>query len=87
MIAEVTQAHSEPHLRRLLVDLRHQRRCVGRRALDLSCDQLRAEGSTTLVTGWRRGLAHRPRRAARSPERNDPKTNQTRMSGVVTCLS
>ncbi len=52
MIAEVTPAHPEPYLWRLLVDRRHQRRGVGRRALDLLCDQLRAEGCTTLVTSW-----------------------------------
>ncbi len=52
MIAEVTSAHPEPYLWRFLVDRRHQRRGVGRRALDLLCDQLRAEGCTTLVTSW-----------------------------------
>jgi RimJ/RimL family protein N-acetyltransferase len=52
MIAEVTAAHPEPYLWRLLVDRRHQRRGVGRRALDLLCDQLRAEGCTTLITSW-----------------------------------
>jgi GNAT superfamily N-acetyltransferase len=52
MIAEVTPTHPEPYLWRLLVDRRHQRRGVGRRALDLLCDQLLAEGCTTLVTSW-----------------------------------
>lgn len=52
MIAEVTPAHPEPFLWRLLVDRRHQRRGVGRRALAVLCDQLRAEGCTTLVTSW-----------------------------------
>jgi len=52
MIAEVTPAHPEPYLWRLLVDRRHQRRGLGRRALDLLCDKLRAEGCTTLVTSW-----------------------------------
>ena len=52
MIAEVTAAHPEPYLWRLLVDRRHQRRGVGRRALDVLCDQLRAEGCTTLITSW-----------------------------------
>jgi len=55
MIAEVTPAHPEVHLWRLLVDRRHQRSGVGRRALDLLCDQLRAEGCTTLVTHWASG--------------------------------
>lgn len=52
MIADVTPAHPEPYLWRLLVDRRHQRRGVGRRALDLLCNELRAEGCTTLVTSW-----------------------------------
>ena len=52
MIAEVTPAHPEPYLWRLLVDRRHQRRGVGRRALHLLCDQLRAEGCRALVTSW-----------------------------------
>ena len=52
MIAEVTAAHPEPYLWRLLVDRRHQRRGVGRRALDLLCDQLRAEGCSSLMTSW-----------------------------------
>lgn len=52
MIAEVTPAHPEPYLWRLLVDRRHQRRGLGRRALDLLCHQLLAEGCTTLVTSW-----------------------------------
>jgi len=52
MITEVTPAHPEPYLWRLLVERRHQRRGVGRRALDLLCDQLRAEGCTNLVTSW-----------------------------------
>jgi RimJ/RimL family protein N-acetyltransferase len=55
MIAEVTPAHPEPFLWRLLVDKRHQRRGIGRRALDLLCDVLRAEGRTTLLTSWGEG--------------------------------
>ena len=55
MIAEVTPAHPEPYLWRFLVDRRHQHRGVGRRALDLLCDQLRAQGCTTLVTSWEPG--------------------------------
>ncbi|MEO5608445.1 MAG: GNAT family N-acetyltransferase [Ornithinibacter sp.] len=52
MIADVTAAHPEPYLWRLLVDRRHQRRGVGWRTLDLLCDLLRAEGCTTLVSSW-----------------------------------
>lgn len=52
MIAEVTPVHPEPYLWRFLVDRRHQGRGVGGRALDLLCDQLRAEGCATLLTSW-----------------------------------
>ena len=52
MIAEVTPAHPEPYLWRLLVDRSHQRRGVGRGALGLLCDQLRDEGCSTLLTSW-----------------------------------
>jgi RimJ/RimL family protein N-acetyltransferase len=55
MIAEATPAHPHPYLWRLLVDRRHQRRGVGRGALNLLCHQLRAEGCTTLVTSWAPG--------------------------------
>lgn len=52
MIAEVTPAHPEPFLWRLLVDRRHQRRGIGTRALDLLHDVLLAEGCKTLQTSW-----------------------------------
>ena len=55
MIAEQTPAHPAPYLWRLLVDRRHQRRGIARRAIGLLTDQLRREGSTTLVTSWREG--------------------------------
>lgn len=52
MLAAVTTAHPEPSLWRLLVDRLHQRRGIGRRALDLVTDLLRAEGAGSLVTSW-----------------------------------
>ena len=55
MIAEVTPTQSDPFLWRLLVDRRHQRRGIGRAALDLLCDRLRAEGATALLTSWCEG--------------------------------
>jgi RimJ/RimL family protein N-acetyltransferase len=55
MLAEVTSTHPDPYLWRLLVDRVHQRRGIGRRVLDLLCDELRAQGSTRLVTSWRPG--------------------------------
>ena len=55
MIAEVTPTNPAPYLWRLLIDRRHQKRGIGRRALDILCDQLRAEGCSTLVTSWKEG--------------------------------
>ena len=52
MVAEVTDAHPEPYLWRLLVDRLHQRRGIGRRILELVVDEYRARGSTTLMTSW-----------------------------------
>lgn len=43
---------TEAFLRRLLVDRRHQGRGVGRRALELLVEELKAEGHGGLVTGW-----------------------------------
>lgn len=52
MLAEPMPEHPEPYLWRLLVDRRHQRRGLGRRALELVVRQLRAEGHTVLKTSW-----------------------------------
>jgi RimJ/RimL family protein N-acetyltransferase len=52
MTAEVTDAHPEPYLWRLLIDRRHQGRGVGRAALTILADRLRAEGHRTLMTSW-----------------------------------
>jgi GNAT superfamily N-acetyltransferase len=55
MIAAVTPVHPEPFLWRLLVDRRHQRRGIGRLALDRLCTLLRDEGCETLLTSWVEG--------------------------------
>jgi RimJ/RimL family protein N-acetyltransferase len=55
MLAEVTDAHSEPYLWRLFVDRRHQRRGIGDRILQLIVDRLVEEGHSTLLTSWESG--------------------------------
>ena len=55
MIAEVTEAHPEPYLWRLLVDRRHQRRGVGERIIELVVDKVRADGATSLLTSYVEG--------------------------------
>ena len=55
MIAAVTEHHPEPYLWRLLIDRLHQRRGIGRMALDRLCDVLRSEGATSLMTSWTEG--------------------------------
>jgi RimJ/RimL family protein N-acetyltransferase len=52
MRTEVTPAHPEPFLWRLLVDRRHQRRGIGARAVDLVVAELRAEGHRVLKVSW-----------------------------------
>ncbi len=52
MTAEVTPDFPEPYLWRLLVDRRHQRRGIGRRAMEQLVDRLRAEGHRRLTTSW-----------------------------------
>ncbi len=55
MIADVTEAHPEPFLWRLLIDRMHQRRGIGRLALDQLTALLRAEGCRSLLTSWESG--------------------------------
>lgn len=55
MLALATCHHPEPYLWRLLIDRLHQRRGIGRRALDLVCVELRSMGAHTLVTSWGSG--------------------------------
>ena len=55
MLAAVTEAHPEPILWRFLIDRAHQRRKIGKRALDLVADAARSMGATTLATSWVEG--------------------------------
>jgi RimJ/RimL family protein N-acetyltransferase len=55
MVALTTEAHPEPYLWRLLVDRMHQRRGIGRAALDLLVEQCRAWGDRSLLTSWTPG--------------------------------
>ena len=55
MLAEITEAHPEPYLWRLMVDRRHQRRGIGDRVLDLVVEQCRGWGAETLAVSWEEG--------------------------------
>jgi RimJ/RimL family protein N-acetyltransferase len=55
MVALTTEVHPEPYLWRLLVDRIHQRRGIGRAALDLLVEQCRAWGDLSLLTSWTPG--------------------------------
>jgi RimJ/RimL family protein N-acetyltransferase len=55
MLALRTEHHPEPYLWRLLIDRLHQRRGIGRRALDLVEDEVRSMGDTTLLVSWVEG--------------------------------
>jgi RimJ/RimL family protein N-acetyltransferase len=55
MTAEVTEAHPEPYLWRLLVDRMHQRRGIGERVIALLVGRYRGEGATGLLTSWSEG--------------------------------
>lgn len=52
MLALVTDAHPEPYLWRLLIDRLHQRRGIGKRALDLVVEECRSMGASTVLTSW-----------------------------------
>lgn len=52
LVAEVTPAHPRPYLWRLLIDRLHQRRGIGRAAIGLLAEGLRAQGHTELETSW-----------------------------------
>ena len=56
MMAEITDAHPEPYLWRLMVDRLHQRRRIGDRVLDLVIDQCRAWGADSLIVSWEEGV-------------------------------
>jgi RimJ/RimL family protein N-acetyltransferase len=55
MLALRTEHHPEPYLWRLLIDRLHQRRGIGRRALDLVEDEVRSMGDSTLLVSWVEG--------------------------------
>ena len=55
MIAEVTDAHPEPYLWRLLIGRLHQGRGIGRRAVQLLIDHVRQQGISSLITSWGEG--------------------------------
>jgi RimJ/RimL family protein N-acetyltransferase len=61
MVALQTEHHSEPYLWRLLIDRLHQRRGVGRLALDALFEEMRGMGSKTIATSWAEGRGS-PRR-------------------------
>jgi len=52
MLTDVSDAHPQPYLWRLLIDRRHQRRGIGSQVIDLVADQCRAWGDTTLLASW-----------------------------------
>lgn len=55
MLALSTEHHPDPYLWRLLIDRRHQRRGIGRRALDLVESEMRERGDSSLYVSWAEG--------------------------------
>lgn len=58
MLTEVTPAHPQPYLWRMLVDRLHQRRGIGRAAIGLIAQRLRSEGHCELETSWAPGIGN-----------------------------
>lgn len=56
MLAEITAAHPEPYLWRLLIDRRHQRRRIGDAVLDLVIEQCRAWQAPSILVSWVDGV-------------------------------
>jgi len=52
MLSLANDVHTEPHLWRFLIDRRHQRRGVGKRALELVIEQCREWGAESLLVSW-----------------------------------
>lgn len=55
MASEMTEAHANPSLWRLLIDRMHQRRGIGSAALDLFEDRCREQGATAVEVSWAEG--------------------------------
>ena len=55
MATEMTAAHPNPYLWRVLVDRMHQGRGVGSAALDGFEDRCRDRGATAIEVSWREG--------------------------------
>lgn len=55
MVADVTATITEPYLWRLLIDRRHQRRGIGRSAVELVAAWAREQGHTGLEVSWHPG--------------------------------
>lgn len=52
MLAEITDAHPEPYLWRLMIERRHQRRGIGDRVLDLVIEQCRAWDAPSILVSY-----------------------------------
>lgn len=55
MLADTTDHHPEPYLWRFLIDRMHQRRGIGRMAMDAIVDLRRSSGDSSLTTSWSEG--------------------------------
>lgn len=55
MLALATAHHREPYLWRLLIDRMHQRRGIGRRAMDMVEEECRTRSAAALLTSWVEG--------------------------------
>ncbi|HVE19799.1 MAG TPA: GNAT family N-acetyltransferase [Ilumatobacteraceae bacterium] len=55
MLSAASPGEPVPYLWRFLIDRRHQRRGVGRRAIGLLADQMRADGHHALMVSWEEG--------------------------------
>lgn len=55
MLSAPSPGEPVPYLWRFLIDRRHQRRGVGRRAIQLLADEMRADGHDALMVSWEEG--------------------------------
>lgn len=56
MLQQPTETNPEPYLWRLLVDRLHQRRGIGKRAIEAVIEQAKAWGSETMAVSWVPGI-------------------------------